>query len=192
MPRKQRRTHRPPRRTRSVLPRIMIVCEGESERAYFNDMCRAYRTTSVNTKQSKRSDPRKVVQTALDYLDEGYDAIYVVLDDDTPYAGEALDTARSHGINLADSEPCFEYWLLLHFEETGMRFGQSGTDSACREVERRLQRRLPAYSKGDSRTYRELENRMDEAIERAYRRAPHAYSYTNVHVLVEKLRTLRD
>jgi len=52
----------------------------------------------------------------------GYDHVWVVFDTDTAEAhghlGRATELARTEGIHVAPSTPCFEFWLLLHFRRT--------------------------------------------------------------------------
>ena len=84
------------------------------------------------------------------------------------------------------SNPKFEYWLLLHFEEgTGI--------TSSRDCSDRLKRHLPAYDKGiDARTI--TPERIDEAIRRARRQDnppcrdwPRALGGTTVYRLVENI-----
>jgi hypothetical protein len=37
--------------------------------------------------------------------------------DEHPNFGEAIDLADRHGVNLAISNPCLEFWFILHFED---------------------------------------------------------------------------
>ena len=46
------------------------------------------------------------------------------------------------GIRFAVSDPCFEFWLLLHGEYTTSSFPD------CDSVIKRLEKHWPAYSKG--------------------------------------------
>jgi hypothetical protein len=46
------------------------------------------------------------------------DEVWCVFDvDEHPKLAEARDQANANGIQLAVSNPCFELWLLLHFQE---------------------------------------------------------------------------
>ncbi len=47
-----------------------------------------------------------------------YDSVWCVFDvDEHPYLAEAQQQARDNGISVAVSNPCFELWALLHFQE---------------------------------------------------------------------------
>jgi hypothetical protein len=87
---------------------------------------------------------------------------------------------------FALSNPNFEYWLLLHFEDgAGIASSRGCSD--------RLRRHLPGYDKGiDVRKF--TPDRIKDAISRAKLRDnppctdwPHAFGCTTVYKLVEKL-----
>jgi hypothetical protein len=72
---------------------------------------------------------------------------------------EAVRTAREHGVNLAISNPCFELWLLLHFEQC--RSHLRGYEA----VVVKLKEHVPDYDKEVS--FRHFESRVTTAIENA-------------------------
>ena len=92
--------------------------------------------------------------------------------------------ANNYGFAL--SNPKFEYWLLLHFEDgTGIASSQDCSD--------RLKRHLPDYDKGiDPRKF--PRQTIDEAIRRAKQRDnppcpdwPRSIGGTTVYRLVENI-----
>lgn len=52
----------------------------------------------------------------------GYDHVWVVFDADNAqshgHLGRATELARTEGVHMAPSTPCFEFWLLVHFRLT--------------------------------------------------------------------------
>jgi hypothetical protein len=97
------------------------------------------------------SNPRTVARSAKKTAEEEgpFDEVWLVFDTEGPQnhqriadARDAIETARQLGHKTAASNPCFEYWLILHFE----RF--AGTlmngSAACH----RLRRHLKKYDKG--------------------------------------------
>ncbi len=89
-----------------------------------------------------------------------------------PHLAEARDTARAGGVSLAVSNPCFELWLALHFEnqsaslstKEAQRLRQKHDKSSGKEVdgakymprrERAAERArdLSAKHAGDGRKY---------------------------------------
>jgi hypothetical protein len=119
-----------------------------------------------------------------------YDEVWCVFDVDThPNLPAALQQAAANGIYVALSNPCFELWILLHFEDHRAHIDPKAAGRACRK-------HLPDYQKHI--TYAELKAKYAEAVERA--QALEAWQNsrgnaggnpsTNVHTLTERLRGL--
>ena len=204
----QRSRRRQPRR--EPYDRVLVVCEGtKTEPDYFREIVEAYRLSSANVvvASGRGSDPESVVATAVERYedDPDYEGVYVVVDRDT-HAGYAAaeDRVRNAPGGLRDvarlvpSTPCFEYWLLLPFEETARPYAKTGKRSPCANVIRDLEAHLPGYSKGGGGTFAATREYVEEAKARAARRLVEARRAgtenptTHVHVLVERLQTLRD
>jgi hypothetical protein len=128
---------------------ILIVTEGEkTEPDYFNGLRKRFRlrATEVVVKSSASAcgtDPLRLVNHAIELREQrrkdsrkdsrkdkyivAYDVVWVVFDaewirmDHTRW-NDAIQISKSHNINLAVSNPCFEYWLLLHEEFTTQVF----------------------------------------------------------------------
>jgi hypothetical protein len=194
---------------------VLIVCEGtKTEPTYFRDFVEAFRISSANVVvvAGRRSQPLAVVETAVRRydVDPDYDGVYVVLDQDVPtydraaeYAGEVQRGRAASGglgrkLELVPSMPCFEYWLLLHFEDSARAYGAGGKRSPCAECERDLKRHLPRYAKGAGGVFEATLPFLDVATDRADRRAKHVAGdaspnpVTYVHELTTRLRRLRD
>ncbi|WET83152.1 RloB family protein [Amycolatopsis sp. QT-25] len=100
---------------------MLVVCGAEAtEPGYFEGLKRARRNPALTIKiKAKRGDPDAVVKYAAGMRDraEGtYDEVWCVVDVDEFDLDRAAATARRLRIELAISNPCFEFWLLLHFE----------------------------------------------------------------------------
>lgn len=105
----------------------MIFCEGEkSEPDYINGLKRlpgVRRNTAISIEiDPDQGAPLTLVEWAIDRIDDDeVDECWCVFDvewpQNHPNLGRALQCARDHGIKLAVSNPCFELWLILHFEE---------------------------------------------------------------------------
>lgn len=105
------------------------------------------------------SDPRSVIEAAkaakaerdklVDQgLEDKFDEIWVVFDTEGPQnvqrtneAKNALEQARALNFEHAVSNPCFEFWLLLHFE------WNVGPFQNCSVVCSRLRRHIAGYTK---------------------------------------------
>ena len=119
---------------------ILIVCEGEeTEPIYFKSLWRDIRLRTVDVKVvGQGAEILGVVDAAVHLRDERandaldsvrmapYDEVWCVVDTerrtDSPSWERGVDRAAAHGLRLAWSNPCFEYWLLLHFELIGRSF----------------------------------------------------------------------
>lgn len=87
-------------------------------------------------------------------------------------------------MNLRVSNPCFELWLLLHFEDC------TGHVDGYRDAKRRLTRHIPSYEKGQL-TIKDYMKTVGQAISRArsltIEAQPHTNPSTGVWRLVERI-----
>ncbi len=196
------------RALRSPYGRVLIVCEGKkTEPNYFRELIRDKKlnTAKVKVEDNKQgSDPMSVVKYALALYkkDSEYDRIFCVFDRDrhTTYDA-ALDKIRQHRFGKSGklaavtSVPCFEFWLLLHYEYTARPFGQGVglRQSSCEAVMTRLEKFLPGYKKADQGIYDKIKNKITDAIkhaeqlESASRTSGATDPSTEVHKLVQCL-----
>ena len=174
------------RSNRSPHPRILIVCEDrKSAPNYFREIRSHYRiqTASVQVLPSEGTDPRSVVEYARKLFDSGdthkqiirrsFDCVYAVFDrDDHLSYHAALALAKSLDDRLRNDQkqkvrfvampsvPCFELWLLLHYEDIQAPLHRD-------EVQKRLRRHLPDYDKGGKGYFERIRHNQPQAIIRA-------------------------
>ncbi|MHB9110758.1 MAG: RloB family protein [Armatimonadota bacterium] len=110
---KQRRLNQIPLR-----PRILIVCEGETEEVYF----RCFRVTPHI--RSKGRSTESLVNYTLHYREEnGFtkrDEVWCVFDKDQygkQQFNNAIRVAENAGLSVAYSNISFELWLALHYHD---------------------------------------------------------------------------
>jgi hypothetical protein len=152
--------------------RFLIVCEGEvTERHYFNDL-RLRERGLVEVKIVPGGVPKTAVETAVKLKKESdsdakrrkdanlrYDHVWCVFDIDVhPNVPEAKHQARDNAIEVAASNPCFELWLLLHFQEQTAHIERDRVAHLCRE-------HVPGYKKKPDCEL--LTPRQEEALARA-------------------------
>jgi hypothetical protein len=141
--------------SREPRPRILIVCEGRrTEPSYFRALRVQFRAVVELEVEPGETTPRKLVRRAMAMKQEAefdarsqgdrflrYDEVWCVFDiDEHPYLADASQQAQAHGIGLAISNPCFELWALLHFQEQSAFIrGKAARD--------RLKKHLPDYQK---------------------------------------------
>ncbi len=151
---------------------FVLATEGaETEPRYFKMFQGDGSVVHVHPLKGKnRSAPPQVLRRMDAYLrKEGLrpeDEAWLVVDTDQ-WTEEQLRqlhqwSQSKANYGLAVSNPQFEFWLLLHFED-GNGVGTS------RECVARLKRQLPEYQKG-AVDVKQFADRVAEAIERAHRR----------------------
>jgi RloB-like protein len=195
---KRRASQSPPRR------RILIVCEGEkTERGYFEAFQRDARNPRVSVEIANQTgEPLHVVRSAIKLKEQdeqrarrerdenlAWDEVWGVFDvDEHPRLGDAKVLAKKNGVRLAISNPCFELWALLHFQDQRAFIDR-------RRLIDQIKRHLPGYDKGLD--YAKLRPGYEDARERARvlsREAtraadPDRNPTTGVPALTESIRT---
>lgn len=151
---------------------FVLATEGtETEPCYFKMFEGDDKVVHVQLlKGGLKSAPPQVLKRMDAYLKkEGLrpeDEAWLVVDTDqwteTQLQQLHLWNQTKENYGLAVSNPQFEFWLLLHFED-GTGVGTS------RECVARLKRQLPGYQKGPV-DVKKFTDRVAEAIERARRR----------------------
>jgi hypothetical protein len=192
------------RRSGTKTPRkvMLVVCEGETEKFYFDALREAHRLTRAEVvipAAATGNDPLTLVDYAERREREAgrYDHIYCVFDRDTHASfGPArekirwLASKRRLPLPIAEaiSIPCFEIWVLQHFQQTDRPFGTSA------EVIAHLRAGpWPAYVKADISVAKIMVTRVDTAIANAkWLVARNSVTgsdnpFTNLHELAEKI-----
>ncbi len=192
--------------------RVLIVCEGEkTEPNYFNGLKDHLALNNANVVVTGEcgSSPVSIFEYAMkSYQDEQrtgdpFDKVFCVFDGDVPKAyQQALNkiaTAKPKDTFVAiTSIPCFEYWLLLHFDYTTAPFRAAGKKSAGDRVVDELRIRLPGYQKGGISVFDQLVGRLPQAMTHAAKALIEAQANnsdnpsTHVHELVEYLQNIKQ
>jgi len=176
---KQRQFRREGRRlrrkkaSRAGLPAILIVCEGrETEPNYLRGFCDARGVNRANVTivgGDGETDASRLVRKAQKRfaIDRDFDAVFVVCDCVSEELATAIAIAaapmknaagKSITIRLIVSRPCFEFWLLLHFEYISRPFSAAG------EVIGLLRRHITDYDKADRDIYAKTGGGLDHAL----------------------------
>ena len=150
------------KQSREPYDKVLIVCEGEKTEPHYLIALRDHlKLSQANIKIDPDSDssPTSVVKYAKELIKQSekdpYDHVFCVIDRDR-HADFDTAIAQINGyknkntkLHAIVSNPCFEYWILLHFTYTTKLFGTSG-DSPCMElIKNDLQTYIPDYEKGD-------------------------------------------
>ncbi len=189
--------------------RGLILCEGETEENYFNGLVsqpkykRKLQSISVRVFKPKDHSPFGMVKEAKRMIiiakneKNPYDFVWVMFDrDGHAKIPDAFELARTSipEIKIAFTIPCFEYFVLLHFEKTTKPFAK------CDDVIHQIKRNwLPDYEKATN-IFEILLPKKDEGLENSSwvvnqfddeiqsgKRIYELSSYSNVHDLVNYL-----
>lgn len=148
--------------SREPYDKVLIVCEGEKTEPYYLMALRDFlKLSQANIKidPNSNSSPKSVVKYAKKLIKENikdpYNCVFCVMDKDQhgdfDVAINQIKSFKSGDTKLIGivSNPCFEYWLLLHFTYTTKIFGASG-DSPCVDlIKNNLKTYMKNYKKGD-------------------------------------------
>lgn len=201
--------------SRAPYDKVLIVCEGEkTEPLYFTEIKDHYKINSANIHITGEcgSNPVSVVDHALQLYqaekDKGdsFDRVYCVFDQDSynlppntyQQALNKIAGAKPKNTFFAiPSVPCFEYWLLLHFEYTTAPFSAIGGVSIGTAVLRKLKEYWPEYEKALKGTFESRLSELDFAIANATRSLKETQKNhtdnpsTYVHELVSYLKGIK-
>lgn len=164
------RSFRRPRGSKPPAKAILIVTEGEvTEPVYLNALKRKLnlQTVEIEIVGSGKGDPRRLAEAALQERKErrnkakrgtlalskapDFDELWIVFDTDVPVEHgryhDGVGFAVANGVKIAESTPCFEFWLLLHLEQTTAPMAQFA------DVKPRLEKALGcSYAKNSEET----------------------------------------
>src|SRR5262249_30283083 len=136
---------------------ILIVCEGgKSEPNYFRRLRKLCNLSNANVliTSADGTDPVSIVKYAQANYDD-HDKVYCVFDrDGHANYNDALrmisesDLGRTGKLTAITSVPCFEIWILLHFQYTTAPFNNVGGRSACERVIGEVRKHFADYNKG--------------------------------------------
>ena len=192
----QRRKFQRPLGERSYKKLFLIAAEGiKTEPIYFSIFTDDKSIVQVSCLKGKSdSSPPHVLKRMTEHLSsaglKSSDEAWLVVDKDH-WTDEQLSqlnqwASLQDNYGFALSNPKFEYWLLLHFEEgTGI--------TSSRDCTERLKRWIPNYDKGvDTRKISQLQ--INDAIRRAKKRDhplcdgwPKNFGQTTVYRLIESI-----
>lgn len=133
---KANRTRKPARPDpfRDAKRRILVVCEGSTEKEYVEGFVKSLKSSLVVAveahgnagvpmtvvEEAKRLRQKNTDQAAAENDSNiKFDNVWVMFDvDEHPRVEDAKEMARNNGIASAVSNPCIELWLYLHFADS--------------------------------------------------------------------------
>lgn len=197
------------RGNRATFDRILIVCEGKkTEPNYFDDIRQALKLPKAEVRvihSEAGTEPRQIVDYAEKAFceDPSFDVVYAVFDRDehktyhdalkrAAQLDQALrnDFKKKIRFHAVPTVPCFEMWILLHFDDV-----KAFTDR--HEVIRRLGEHIKDYAKGQRGVFGLTVDKLPTATRRAaklreeFNAEAGTDPYTTVDELVAKLLSYR-
>ena len=187
---------------RSPAARIVVATEGKvTEPEYLKAFNRIYENPSAQIALIPvGGDPGTVVERAIEEKENSkhdplakHDTYWAMFDRDShPRYEEARDLTRGNGILLATSNPCFELWGVLHYQEQNAPIDR-------RECQRKLEKLCPDYNASGGKTFgdrqtigqsypKAVERSSDSLQRRENEGSPGGNPSTTVHHLTESIR----
>ncbi|HEY9674425.1 MAG TPA: RloB family protein [Waterburya sp.] len=176
MPRKLNR--RPPRR--DIVRKIVIACEGsKTEPGYFESIRKELRLQTLQIvvlRHQGQTDPRSIIERVIEERQEmkrnqawtDGDSAWAVFDGDEHIEQSptnwksSIALAKKQKIQLAITNPCFELWYLIHFQD---HFSQIPRN----RVINLLEKHISNYDKSMCLYPKPLKPLTEKAIQRAER-----------------------
>jgi hypothetical protein len=167
------------RGTKELPERFLIVCEdGKSSPTYFEALKKHYKLSATSVRvagSSGGTQPIQVVSRAIELRDaaaapnsgtEKFEHVWCVIDGDfgAVKIADARTKANANNIKLAISTMCFEYWVLLHFEQYDK--STLNCDAVIHHIKEK--KHIPEYEKGKC-DFKGVVQFVDEATDRAER-----------------------
>lgn len=172
---------------------ILIACEGtKTEQMYFNNIKTELRSQNIIVlPPDKKTDPGNIIERLIKERQQRKyeqrwtknDAAWAVFDGDEHIEKSrtswenAINRANSQKINLAITNPCFELWYLIHFQD---HLSQINRD----KLVKLLDKHIPDYDKSMCLYPKPLKELTNQAIQRAEKIAKQIernelYEYSN-------------
>ena len=182
---------------------IAIIGEGPTEKIYFDQLRVAEKVDFKILPDFTHSNLEDMIQKAQRCVAEGYDDVFVLVDMDIILSEKSkrdfyeMSKKDNPRIKFVESNPCTEYWFLMHFLPSISTKEYTNYD----EVVKDLRKHIPGYDKcqrvlSKIRIYQTLKNsgdmenaiKMSETLERKRIDHPEEYpSYSYMHQVIKKI-----
>ncbi|PIT84581.1 hypothetical protein COU37_02515 [Candidatus Micrarchaeota archaeon CG10_big_fil_rev_8_21_14_0_10_45_29] len=158
------------RKTGKKTIRMMwIFCEGKTEKNYFEKYkhMESVRGIRVEAIRARKTDALGIISEAIEFMGKSDylkgDILFCVFDrngNTNEQLSKVEKIAKDNGVCLAFSNPCFEYWILCHYEycKDGGEYG---------DIKKKIERHMGEYRKGDSGVYGRIRSKTQLAIKNA-------------------------
>jgi hypothetical protein len=155
---------------RAINPTFFVFCEGNTEEAYISHLRSKYRLPIVIDAKvaGNRITEKYISNHKKDKATHPKDNNYLVYDLDVPEMLEKLTSIKN--TILLSSNPCFELWYLLHFQE-------QKSEISSNDCIAKLKQKLPKYNKGTLN--KDLKDSLEQGQAKAVNRASKLNQFAN-------------
>lgn len=191
--------------------RILIVCEDSKSSAfYLEELAKKDLNLDAVKIEGKRcgSAPSSVLNWAREEYASSvkdrnkYDRVYCVFDRDQHHCFDAtvhaISTLKPKNTFFAiTTTPCFEFWLLLHFQFTSKSYSATQNKSPCDIANVDLKAEWANYGKSKRDIYTHVKEKTADAITNAKQLVTYNINsgstnpQTNMHELIEYLQSIK-
>lgn len=167
-------------------PTFFVFCEGKTEAAYVDLLRRSFRVpVEIIARVSDSNISRTYIDRCMrDRFTTTEDKTFLMFDLDVPGMLEHLRKIKD--VKLLLSNPCIEYWFLLHYNDVNKEISSA-------ECLARLKVLDADYAKGDFSAA--MKKVLIDGIETASARAKAKEAYANpsstVHLLTDEIIAIR-
>lgn len=164
-----------------IAERILIVCEGEkTEPLYFEELARTLGILTLDINGECGASPISVANYGIKKFndDKDYQYVFFVFDRDSHSTyDQAIEKIKNYKnkkykniFYIITSFPSFEYWLLLHCEDTNKPYDLNNphkTPSQFLLSDLKKHAEFKSYKKNDNSYYENIKDFVDTASDRA-------------------------
>lgn len=169
-------------RGKKMNPTFFVFCEGKTEAAYVDLLRRSFRVpVEIITRVSDSNISCPYIERCKrDRFTTPEDKTFLMFDLDVPGMLDRLKKIKD--VTLLLSNPCIEYWFLLHYADISREISTTECLARLKSID-------AEYSKGDFSVA--MKKILIEEIETAAGRAKAKEAYTNpsstVHLLTKEI-----
>lgn len=213
--REVRKTRKLSRKTedRTLIPKMLILTEGLSEKIYFKSLKIILKLASLNVEKSSFTDSISIINQAMEIGAKSiqdrneYNYIFCIFDLDTVKNKEFLLKINDYNSRFKDdnssiypifSFPCIELWFILHYHCHNAPFTRTQTNSIGDNVKLEFKNYRTDYSESNEKCISEISLQYKRAIYNSETLTTRQKEYnsinpiTNIHQLVILLQSINE
>jgi hypothetical protein len=173
-------------RGKSINPTFFVFCEGETEEQYVCYLRSKYRLPiDIDAKVAgNRITSNYIINYKKTKINHPKDKTFLIYDLDLPEMLAKLQ--KIPNVTILASNPCFELWFLLHYQEQKSAISTSDCNSKLKEHHK-------IYKKGiiDAKLKEKLVEKHEKALHRATKLKINENPSTQIYLLIENLEAVK-